>query len=178
MLGHMVGEERMASFMRGWFERHALGSAVTTDDFARELGQAAGKDLSDFFATMVRAGGHPELRVTSKAVGADTEITVEQIQDTGPNAGFHFPIDLDLLDAAGKAERVTVDLTSKRTTKKLSTKNPVASIVVDPDEEAVAVSTCGQSGGTCKDRFRCAPQRAGVSVCVPGPEKTTSTRRR
>jgi aminopeptidase N len=176
-LEHIVGEAKMSTFLRGWFDRHGSGDAVTTADLERELSHASGRDLSAFFRTIVREGGHPELRVTFAPVGAETEIKVEQIQDTGPKSGFLFPLDLDLVDAAGHSERVVIDLTEKTTTKRVATKSPIRSINVDPGEYAVLVTSCGQSGGDCRDGFRCKPQRTGVSACIPRLENAAPARR-
>ncbi|MBX3222083.1 MAG: M1 family metallopeptidase [Labilithrix sp.] len=168
MLERIVGEPEMTAFIKGWFDRHGFGKGVTTDDLQRELEEASGKDLSGFFATFVRGGYHPELRVTFAPAGGETELRVEQLQSQGPAGGFLFPLDLDLVDDAGRAERVTVELTGKTTTKRVRTARAPRSVVVDPDEYAIAVTACGQSGGgECKADYRCAPQRAGVSACVP-----------
>jgi len=167
MLESIVGEAKMAEFLKGWFDRHAF-QAMTSADLERELSEASGKDLKKFFEGFVYSGYHPELRVTFAPAGNETEVKVEQIQTKGPQAGFVFPLMLDFVDAGGRTERVTVDLTGKSTTKRLRLARTPSSVVVDPDEWAVAVTSCGQSGGaTCKEGFRCAPQGAGVSVCVP-----------
>lgn len=168
MLERIVGAEKMDAFLKGWFDRHAF-TAVTTPDLERELSDASGLDLSKFFASFVYAGYHPELKVTFVPAGADTEVKIEQVQTKGPESGFLFPLDLDFVDDAGRAERVTVDLTGRTTTKRLRLARTPKSVVVDPDEYAIAVATCGQTGGaaTCKDGYRCAPQAAGISACVP-----------
>jgi len=169
-LERIVGEEKMTAFLKGWFDRHAFG-AVTTADLERELTEASGKDLSKFFEAFVYGGYHPELRVSFTTEGADTEVKVEQLQTKGPAAGFQFPLDLDLVDDAGRAERVTVDLTGKTTTKRVRLARPAASVVVDADEYLLGTVACGQSapganaGATCKDGFRC--QGGTPSVCVP-----------
>ncbi len=167
MLESIVGQAEMASFLRGWFERHGLGAAVTTDDLQRELEIATGRDLAGFFAGFVRESGHPELRATFTTTGRETTVTIEQLQERGPSGGFVFPLDLDLIDDEGGHERIKVELTGKVTTTTVTTARTTASILVDPDEYAVAVASCGQSGGRCRDGFRCAPQRAGISMCVP-----------
>lgn len=167
MLERIVGEPTLTAFLGGWFERHGFGAPVTTDDLQRELEQASGKNLSGFFRTFVRAGYHPEVRVTLAPAGAETEIKVEQVQEQGPAGGFVFPLDLDLVDASGQKERVTVELTGKTTVKRMRPARTPASVIVDPDEYAIAVSTCGQSGGTCKPDFRCAARPGAASVCLP-----------
>jgi aminopeptidase N len=167
MLENIVGEAKMAEFLKGWFDRHAF-QAMTSEDLERELSQASGKDLSKFFSGFVYSGYHPELRVTFAPAGGETEVKVEQLQTKGPSEGFLFPLMLDFVDASGRPERVTVDLTGKTTTKRLRLARTPASVVVDPDEWAIAVTSCGQSGGaSCREGFRCASQGSGVSACVP-----------
>jgi aminopeptidase N len=160
MLERIVGSEKMDAFLKGWFERHAFG-AVTTDDLERELSEASGLDLSKFFASFVHGGYHPELKVTFDA----TRVTVEQVQTKGVAEGFVFPLDLDFVDDAGNVERVVVDLTGKVTTKAHGLARAPRSVLVDPDDWAIAVTTCGPNAGTtaeCKAGYRCV-----ASVCVP-----------
>ena len=104
--------------------------------------------------------------MTIAPAGADTEITVEQLQAKGPATGFAFPLDVDLVDATGKSERIAIDVAGKTTTKKVRAARPPVSVVVDADELMLGTLTCGQSGGLdCKTGFRC--QGGTVSVCVP-----------
>lgn len=161
-LGRIIGEGaqgKMAAFLRGWFERHGLGAAVTTDQLERELTGETGANVRDFFATMVRQAGHPEVLVTFDG----GTIEVKQLQSGG---AFRFPLELDVGFTDGGRERVTVDLTGKTTTKRVA--RAIRDLVVDPDEYLVGVVSCGQSGGDrCKDGYRCLPQREGFSACVP-----------
>jgi len=164
-LERVVGEAKLTAFLRDWFDRHAF-TAVTTADLERELSSASGEDLSRFFAGFVYGSYHPEVRVTLAAAGADTEVKVEQLQTKGPSGGFVFPLDVDLVDDAGRSERVTIDVTSKTTTKRLRPARAPTSVIVDPDELLLGTVACGASGaGACKDGFRC--QAGAVAVCVP-----------
>jgi len=152
MLGHIVGEARMDAFLKSWFERHGFRAAVTTDDFERELEAATNVPLGAFFDAFVRRAGHPELRATVEG----RTLTIEQLQD-GP--AFRFPLDV----AVGE-RTITVPLDGKTTKVTLDAAAPV---LLDPGEHAIAVFSCGQSGGACRDGFRCTPRREGVSVCIP-----------
>ena len=167
-LEKLVGEEKLTEFLKGWFDRHAFG-AVTSSDLQKELSEASGKDLSKFFEGFVFGSYHPEVRVTfAPAAGGETDIKVEQLQTKGPAAGFVFPLDVDLVDDAGRAERVTVDLTGKTTTKRVRTARPAQSVIVDADELMLGTVTCGQTGGgECKTGFRCQGGSGAASVCVP-----------
>lgn len=165
-LEKVVGEEKLTEFIKGWFDRHAF-TAVTTADLQKELSDASGKDLSKFFEGFVFGGYHPEVRVTTApAAGGEVDVIVEQLQTKGPATGFQFPLDVDLVDEGGRAERITVDLTSKKTIKRVRPARAPKSVVVDADELMLGTVTCGQSGGgDCKEGFRC--QGGTVSVCVP-----------
>lgn len=163
-LERIVGEDELTKFLEGWFDRHTFG-AVTTADLQKELSGATGKDLAKFFEGFVYGAYHPELRVTfAPAASGETEIKVEQLQARGPAGGFVFPLDVDLIDDAGHAERIAIDVTSKVTTKKVRPAKPTQSVIVDADELLLGTVACG-TGNTCKDGFRC--QTGAVSVCVP-----------
>ena len=141
MLEHIVGDKTMARFLEDWFDRHAFGAAVETDDLKRELEAASGKDLTAFFATFVRGRGHPELKVGFAPADDGTDgidVTVEQVQKVGPKGGFVFPLDLDLVTESGATERVRMELSHLKTTARFKPKSPVKSIVTDPDEVAIA----------------------------------------
>jgi aminopeptidase N len=160
MLERILGTEKMDAFLEGWFDRHAFG-AVTSEDLQREISEAAGRDLKSFFDSFVYSGYHPELKVTFDA----TNVRVEQIQTKGIASGFVFPLDLEFTDAAGQKKRIAVDLTGKVTTKAHGLASAPTSVIVDPDEYAIATVTCGQNAGTttqCKTGYRCAS-----SFCVP-----------
>jgi aminopeptidase N len=172
------GEATLTSFLKTWFDRHAFG-AVGTADLEKELTAATGHDLSRFFAGFVHGIYHPEVRVTFASVGpapGEVELRVDQLQTTGPEGGFVFPLDVDLVDATGHAERFAVDVTGKTTTKRVRTARPPVSVIVDADEWLLGTVACAAAGGgagaagaasvaECKSGFRC--QNGAVSVCVP-----------
>jgi len=168
-LEKLVGEDKLTEFLKGWFDRHAF-TAVTSAQLLKELSDASGKDLSKFFEGFVFGSYHPEVRVTTvPAAGGEVDVVVEQLQTKGPAGGFVFPLDVDLVDDAGRAERITVDLTSKKTIKRVRPARAPKSVVVDADELMLGTVTCGahqgSGGGDCKEGFRC--QGGTVSVCVP-----------
>lgn len=140
LLEHVVGEADFTPFLRGWFDRHAFG-AVTTADLERELSQAAGKDLGPLFRDVVYTAGHPVLTVSAApaAGGAagEVDVTVVQTQTGGPAEGYHLPLDVDLVDAAGRAKRFVVDLTGRTTVARVAAGFAPARVVADPDEVVV-----------------------------------------
>ena len=164
MLGSVVGPDKLNAFLKTWFDRHAF-EAVTTADFQKELSVATKKDLSKFFDGFVSGTHHPVMRVTYEAKGDGADVTVEQVQTKGPAEGFVFPLALDFVDAAGKTERVAVDVTNKKTTAHVKLARTPASVVVDPDEVVMGVATCDKS--TCKTGFECKADGEVVSVCEP-----------
>jgi aminopeptidase N len=160
-LERVVGEEKMATFLKGWFDRHAF-AAVSTAELEKELAEAAGQDLSKMYAGFIHSPGHPEVRVSFTAAGgADYEVKVEQLQSAGPALGFVFPLDLEFVDAAGAKERVVVDVTGKRTTQRVTLARAPRSVTVDPDEYMLGTVACDATA-TCKDGFSCSSAR-----CVP-----------
>jgi aminopeptidase N len=166
-LGRVVGDDELSRFLRGWFDRHAF-TAVTTAEFMKELSDATGKDLSKFFDGFVYGTYHPEVRVTFATVQTgETEIKVEQLQTKGPQDGFVFPLDVDLVDDAGHAERFAIDVTGKTSAKRVRPAHTPQSVVVDADERMLGTVACGPSANNapCKDGFRC--QGGTISVCLP-----------
>lgn len=172
LLEHVVGSDAMNTFLKRWFKAHGQDAAVSTYDLERELSASAGKDLKPLFETMIREGYHPELKasLTARPDGA-VEVAIDQIQEQGPRDGFSLPIDLDLVaDDGSVEERITMKLEGRRTTAVVHPARPLRSVTIDPEEWALtALAACGQSGGvaTCRADYRCAPQREGISVCVP-----------
>lgn len=155
------GPAPMTAFLRGWFDRHAFG-AVSTKDLEAELSAAADKDLGPVFAGFVYGTGHPEVRVSlAAAAGGDVDVKVEQTQAGGPAAGFVFPLDVDLVDDAGHAERVSIDVDARSVTKRAHVARAPARVVVDPDEVLVGTIAC-DAAQACKDGYRCS-----ASQCVP-----------
>ncbi len=173
MLEGMLGREVLTTFLRGWFDRHAF-QAVTTADFEREVSQAAGRDLAKFFETFVYSGYHPELRVSFQTSGGETTVTVDQLQTKGPDAGFVFPLVVELADASGGRERATIEVAGRSTTARLHPTRTPTALTADPDTHVLGTFSCGQSGGSCKPQYRCVSQGT-VSVCVPRDSQAPAT---
>ena len=157
-LAHMIGEEAMTAFLRGWFERHAF-QAVTTKDLETELSAASGRDLSGFFRTFVYGSGHPHVTVTFEPKSAGTQLTIRQELVDGARAAFSFPLDLDLSNG-DDVQRVTVDVSDKLTTKLVTPGFVPSRVVVDPDAVLVGTLGCGGAkSATCPDDYRCKSNR-------------------
>ena len=160
-LERIVGEETLTKFLAVWFERHAF-AAVTTADFERELAAESGRDLGPFFASFVHAASHPELRVSFAVLpNGDVDVKVDQTQTKGPPGGFVFPLDLDLLDASGRAERVVMQMTGKSASKHMHPARTPVSLRIDPDGYFLGTSTCSK-GGPVANR-----DAAAESLCLP-----------
>ncbi len=140
MLERVVGEGTLTTFLRSWFDKHAFG-AVTTADLEKELSETSGKDLSGFFRDFVYTAGHPNLEVTFAQVGDETELRVQQTQVSGPETGYRFPLDVELVDGAGTKKRVVVQLTGKTTMTKVNAGLVPVRVVADPDEVVVGTVT-------------------------------------
>lgn len=129
LLAHQIGEERFTGFLRTWFERHAFGH-VTTADFERELGAAAGVDVAPLFDAWVYGQGHAELAASWRRVDpGHVEVTIEQRQRGGPPAGYPGTIDVEL----DGSHRVRVPLTGRRSAATTPLSRDPAALVVDPD---------------------------------------------
>lgn len=140
-LERIVGKDTMTAFLRAWFDKNAFG-AVTTADLEKALSAASGKDLSAYFQDVVYTAGHPDLVVSLGAVtAADAEVKVEQTQAGGPAGGYRFPLDVDLVDAAGVKRSVVVELSGKSTTVKVPIGGGFVPARVVGDPEKVVVGT-------------------------------------
>lgn len=159
----IVGRERMTTFLRGWFDRHAF-KAVTTEDLRRELEAETGADLRAFFDGFVYGEFHPEVKVTLAGAAPAQEIIVEQTQVKGPRDGFRFPLVVELASASGEKTRVTVDVTGRTTRARVPAGFSATSIVVDPDEYLLGAVACDADRG-CKEGFRCSGSTN--AMCLP-----------
>lgn len=176
MLDQRLGTQAFSAFLSDWFTSRA-GKAVSTEDFQRALTRrfADKKDeLDRFFDEFVYGTYRPEVRVTtSPGTKGKTKVVVEQLQQgVGPDDGYHFPLDLDLVDTAGAKHRVTIDVGSRKVTKTVSVAD-VASVVVNPDERMLVATTCDDTHA-CPAKYSCVSGSSSLAVQPPTPDGGTA----
>jgi aminopeptidase N len=91
MLREKLGEAAFWKGIRAYYARYD-GSNASTDDLRRELEQASGKDLKDFFKQWLYTAGTPHLEVSWRYDEAQkfVKLHIEQKQDTL----FTFPLEV------------------------------------------------------------------------------------
>ncbi|NBC16823.1 MAG: hypothetical protein GVY18_05830 [Bacteroidetes bacterium] len=115
MLKDVVGKDEFDRVIEHYLTQHAYGPIISSD-FFQAFDDVLGWNLDWFFEQWILRGGEPHYRVAYEAVGAAdsaaTEITVEQIHETGPLVGtFRMPIAVEVhyADGTHARERAWVD---------------------------------------------------------------------
>lgn len=167
MLEQRVGAASLDRFLRGWFDRYA-GTAVTTRDL-RDAMRAAFPfaDIERFFEQWVDVAGYPLLTVRAAhdpATGAVT-VTVTQSQAVGPDGGYAFPLDVDLVEDVDHTTRVRVDVRGSESTATATMAGPPMRVVADPERWSYALVRC-ESATDCPVDDACRSTTAG-RVCMP-----------
>ncbi|MGA0605421.1 aminopeptidase N [Phenylobacterium sp. VNQ135] len=108
MLRTLIGPEAFRSGMDLYFERWD-GHATTVEEFTRCFEEAAGRDLSNFFAWYEQAGT-PRVSLASRYDEAARSLTLELSQETPPTPGqptkrpLPIPVTVGLLDIDGRTQ--------------------------------------------------------------------------
>ena len=133
MLRGIMGDDAFFGGIRTYYAQHA-GTAVTTADFASDMAGAAGEDLGWFFAQWLHEPGYPVLEVEHEwdASAAEIAVTVQQVQDPAWPT-FRLPLELEIVDRAGDAQRHLIELTERGHVFRLAASGPARSVRVDPD---------------------------------------------
>lgn len=116
MLKDVAGKAAFDRVIRHYLQEHAYGHVIGPD-FFHAFDRVLGLNLDWFFEQWIRRGGEPHYRVTYRPLqdttgAAFTEVTVEQIHETGPLVGyFRMPVDVEVHHADGgvSATRAWVD---------------------------------------------------------------------
>jgi aminopeptidase N len=95
------------------------GRAVRTGDLQAAMETVSKRDLEEFFNQWFYSAGYPEIEVRwiwDEALG-QVELTLEQIQgvERGTPVAFHFPVDVELRNAAGQ-QTTRLEVTERRQT--------------------------------------------------------------
>jgi aminopeptidase N len=113
MLRSMIGDSLFFQGVRSYYRSHRHATA-TTDDLCDELGKVSKRDLRWFFEQWLRRPGVPELAMSSKMDHHKQEIVFEVSQGQRSNP-YRFPLRIELLDAAGKSQLMTLQVPAERT---------------------------------------------------------------
>ena len=115
MLRMRLGDVAFFKGVRNYYEAHK-NSTATTEDLRTELEKASGKDLKEFFARWIYAGGHPQYEVhweAANVAGGNLNVTV-LVTQRQPEEVFLDPFIIEVTTSGGKT-RQTLQPTSKQT---------------------------------------------------------------
>lgn len=112
MLRSELGDDAFFRSLTHYLKKHAHG-VVETNDLKVAIEEATGRNMHQFFAQWVYAGGHPELEVSYEwqREQAQVRLAVRQVQDRSDGTPlFHLPVEIEIAtDAGRRSYRVTVE---------------------------------------------------------------------
>jgi aminopeptidase N len=118
-----------------------------TDDLRAALEASAGRPLGWFFDQWLRRPGFAELTVQWRydAVAQRVRLTVAQ---GARFAAYRFPLEVEVVDAAGRARRLTVEVPPEReVTRVLDVPLAAPPRAVTPDPDAMLLATIAETEG-------------------------------
>ena len=124
----VIGDSAFFAGIRAYYARYRNGTALSSD-FARTMGEAAGRDLDWYFRQALTQPGYPVLAMTWRRRGNALDLTITQTQ---PRAWGLYRLPGLVIDVDGRRVRVDVDGATTHATVAGVTAPP-KSIVVDPD---------------------------------------------
>ena len=133
MLRGIMGDDGFFRGIRDYYANHA-GTAVTSAAFAADMAGAAGEDLGWFFGQWLHEPGYPVLDVEHEwdAAAGEVAVTVRQLQDRSWPT-FRLPMELEIVDGQGGAERHRIELTERSHAFRFSAAGPARAVRADPD---------------------------------------------
>jgi aminopeptidase N len=146
MLRGLVGDSAFFRGVRAYYAAHRDGTAVT-DDLRAALEASAGRPLGWFFDQWLRRPGFAELTVQWRydAVAQRVRLTVAQGARFAP---YRFPLEVEVVDAAGRPRRLTVEVPAEReVTRVLDVPLAAPPRAVTPDPDAMLLATIAETAG-------------------------------
>lgn len=132
MLRGVVGTENFWKGIRSYYAKY-MNSNATTADFRREMEEASGMDLKDFFEQWLYKPGALQINGSWQYNDKKKEvkITLEQVQTDG--SLFTMPIQIAIHSATGKPVIKSVMVKEKKNEFILPVEAEPQNIVLDPD---------------------------------------------
>jgi aminopeptidase N len=141
MLRGTIGTDKFWSGIREYYQRYRNQNA-STDDFRQVMEQAAGTPLAWFFDQWLKRPGMPALRGSWQygAAAGKLRLDIAQTQNGVP---YRLPLEVGIVDAAGRSRIERVELTQASGTFTIAADAEPKSVTIDPDSwlllESVAV---------------------------------------
>lgn len=136
----LIGDSAFQTGIRDWYATYRDSSALSSD-FARVMGQAAGRDLTWYFLQALTQPGYPKLEVSWREEGKRLLLTIRQVQ---PAEWGVFRLPGLVVQVNGK--RIPVDVGGPETVVRIDgVKGKPLEVLVDPEGWWLAETTVRQS---------------------------------
>lgn len=143
MLRGVVGTENFQKGIRSYYYKY-MNSNATTADFQREMEEASGMDLKNFFEQWLYKPGALKLSGSWQYNDKKKElkITLDQVQTDG--SLFKLPVQLAIYSGEGKPVIETLQVNEKRNEFILPVDRAPTNIVLDPNNWVLMDATWGK----------------------------------
>jgi aminopeptidase N len=133
MLRRLVGDDRFFQGVRQFYTDWRFKKAGT-DDFRAAMEAASGQDLSSFFEAWIYSAGIPELRFSSKIVGAsELQLRFEHRRNVAP-----VPVTVTIVYANEEPDSIVVPVTERVVERTVPLRGAVREVRVNDDNAALA----------------------------------------
>ncbi|MFN3996405.1 M1 family metallopeptidase [Algoriphagus sp.] len=132
MLRGVVGNENFWKGIRSYYHKY-MNSTATTDDFRREMEEASGMDLKEFFEQWLYKPGALQYSGSWQYNQKTKEVNIkfDQIQTDG--SLFKMPVQVGIYSSTGKSEIKTFQLNQKHQEFSFPMDSAPVSIILDPE---------------------------------------------
>jgi aminopeptidase N len=128
MLRGKVGDTVFQRIIRTYYDQYK-GSNADTRDFQAVAEKVSGQIMKPFFDQWLYRPGLPKLKAEWKFDSNKVNITIQQ---SGKDM-FQFPLEIGLIDAAGKQIVHKISITSARASFSFPFNNKPAKVILDPN---------------------------------------------
>jgi aminopeptidase N len=132
MLRGMVGDEKFWSGIRSYYRKY-MNSNATTADFRREMEEASGMDLTQFFEQWLYKPGALQVNGAWQynSNKKEIKITLEQVQTDG--SLFKMPVEIAIQLSQSKAITKTVQINERKNEFTIAVESAPVNILLDPN---------------------------------------------
>lgn len=132
MLRGVIGTDAFWKGIQSYYAKYMNGSA-TTADFRKDMEEASGMDLKEFFEQWLYKPGALKLDGTWNYNSSKKEVTITLNQVQTDGSLFKMPLQIALSSSTGKSVVKRIQLNQKQNTFNFSVDEPVTHVVLDPD---------------------------------------------
>jgi hypothetical protein len=132
MLRRLIGDEAFFAGLREFYTTWRYQKAGT-DDFRAAMEQASGQPLERFFDRWVFGSRIPEVQFSSRVVGNDLRVRLEQKGEI-----FDVPVTVTIDYRDGTDDQIVVPVTDRVVERTIALKGPVRDVEVNKDGAALA----------------------------------------